>query len=100
MGIGAGVSIENTGVVNAVDTHFSMGVNDMIVFHDDAHMGDFSFGIIEKRQVSGIAFFDKTERFPLLGLLGSIAGKPMPGHFIDHLGKSAAIDSKGRFSAP
>ena len=60
MGMGAKIHIVNTCLVQSVDADFAMGMNDVVVFHDDTYMCDSPFFIIKKGEVTWAAFFNKT----------------------------------------
>ena len=66
-------SIKNAQVIQSVNTNFSARVNDVIVIHNDAHMNDVAFFIVKKSQITGLAFFNKTQRIALGSLLWGIA---------------------------
>ena len=60
MGVGFGIDIINPSVVYAVNPYFTVGMDDMMVFHDDADMNDVPLIIIKKSEVSSCTFFNKT----------------------------------------
>ena len=82
------VHVVNAAVVQAVDAYFSVCVDDVIVFHDDAHMGDDTFLVVKKCQVSRFTFFNKAQGFSLSSLLGSISQECVSVEFVNHLCKS------------
>ena len=60
MGVGFGIDIINPSVVYAVNPYFTVRMDDMVVFHDDADMNDVPLIIIKKSEVSSGTFFNKT----------------------------------------
>ena len=65
--------VVNSQVIQAVNTYFSAGMNDVIIVHDDADVNNFTFFVIKKGQIAGLTFFDKTLRHTLCGLLRGIS---------------------------
>ena len=63
------VDIIDSKMVQAVNAHLSMGVDNVVIFHDDAYVYDAALLIIEKSQVAGLALFNKAKRLTLCGLL-------------------------------
>ena len=60
MGMGVGIHVVNSSVVYAVDTHFTMRMYDMVVFHNNSYMNDIAFIVIKKSKVARLTFFNKT----------------------------------------
>lgn len=52
-------------MIKPVNAHFPAGVNDVIVFHDNANMDDFTFFIVKKSKITGFTFLYETQRFTL-----------------------------------
>ena len=60
MGVCVLIYIVNSLVVQPVDADFTMGMNDVVVFQDNSYVYDSSIFIIEKCEVTGTAFLNKT----------------------------------------
>lgn len=100
MGVVLCLEVKNTRLINSIDSYGSWGMDDVVVFQQQAHVSDFSLSIVKKRQISGFAFFNKTKGLPLQGLLVSIAAQSDAVDLIDHLCKPRTIDPQECFSAP
>ena len=100
MGIGVGIRIEYAGMVDSVYSHFAVGVDYIIIPHNNAHMVYYPIAIIKKSQITGLALFDKTQGFPLARLLFAVPQQIITVYFIYHLGKSGAIYSEDRLASP
>ena len=61
--------IINSQMIESVNAHFTTRMNDIIVIHDNSDVNDFPFFIIKKRQITRLAFFNKTQRFTFSSLL-------------------------------
>ena len=48
MGVGVLVRVKNPGLIQAIDAYFSVGMQDVVVLHDQSHMSDFAFGVVKK----------------------------------------------------
>ena len=60
MGVGFGIIIKDSGMIQTVYPNLAMHMNDVIVFHDNPNVIDNAFSIIEKGQISSLRFLDKT----------------------------------------
>jgi hypothetical protein len=68
----APVRIKDATVIQSIDPDLTMGVNNVVIGHNNANMDDRTLGIVEKSQVPWFAFFDKAKSFALFGLLRGI----------------------------
>ena len=100
VGMDVSVGVKNPGLIQAIDAHFSVGMQDVVVFHNQPDMGDFTLGVVKKRQIARSAFFDKTQGFPQEGLVFGVPWNGGSAQAIHHLSESAAIDPKRSFAAP
>lgn len=100
MRVAANIIIKNATVVQSVNPYFSVGMNNVIVLHNYAHVGNFSFIVIKKSQIARFTFLNKAQGLSLGSLLAGIAQQFVAIQFIDHLGKTATIYAEGRFAAP
>lgn len=55
-------------MVQTVDTHFTVNVDDVVIVHYNSHVVYFAIVVVEKGQVAGLALLDKTKG-PSLGRL-------------------------------
>lgn len=81
-------------MVQAIDTHLPVHMNEVVVRQNDAHVVDFAFFVIEEGQVSRFALFNKTQGFSQLGLVLDLSGQRVTAKLVDHLGQSRGIYPK------
>ena len=62
-------------LVKVVDAYLSRGVDDLLVAHEDAYMGDSSILVTEKGQVAGAGFLQEIHQIAASHLLRGIAGE-------------------------
>jgi hypothetical protein len=71
--------------------HYATGrvrsMNDSLLIQYNAHMYDFSLGVIKESQVTAVGMLQKIHRFAYLCLLSCISRNGMPAKLIGHLGK-------------
>jgi len=63
------VLVENSCLVEEVDAYFTRGVDDLLVAHDDAHMGDDAILIAEEGQIARSCFLQKIHQLAFFDLL-------------------------------
>ena len=100
MGVLPFFRIKNTGVIYSVYTHLSMGVDNIIVFHNYSHMYDVSLLIIKKSKITWFALFNKTQNFSFHGLLSCKTRYGIAIYSINHLSQTGVINAKWSLSAP
>ena len=72
MGVASLFIIEYAAVVQSVDSHFSVSVDNVIIAHYDTDVGNPSFFIVKKCQIARGCFLYKTQGFSLGSLLTGI----------------------------
>src|SRR5690554_1470911 len=87
-------------MIEAVNTDFAMGVQNVVVFHNNTYMNNMPFFVVKKSQVAYFAFFNKAQCFSYFCLLSGISRYKIATKSIDHLSQSRAINSKRCFSSP
>ena len=65
--------IKYTRLVQVVNAHLPRAVDDLLVAHDDAHMGDVSVLLAEESEVTGLGLLQEIHQFTFLNLLRCIA---------------------------
>ena len=58
--VATGLCIKDASMVYAVYSYFSEGVNNIVVFQNNAYMIYFSFRIVKKGEIAWFTFFNKT----------------------------------------
>ena len=94
------VFIKNPYAVQIIYSHFSVGVDDFLIFQHDSHMDNSSFFILKKRQIADFSLFDKIQNISRLSLLVCITRQLNAINFINNLGKTTAIYPKKTSPAP
>ena len=61
--------VEDACLVEKVDADFAGGVDDLLVAHEDAYMGDSSILVAEKGQVAGAGFLQEIHQIATSHLL-------------------------------
>ena len=100
MGVSFCLVVEYTRLIQAIYTHLSMSMYDVMILHDDPHMYDLTFLVIKECKIPGFAFIDKAQRFALGRLLRGVPKQGMAVDLVYHLGESTAIQSKRCLSSP
>jgi hypothetical protein len=67
--------IEDTFMVDGVDSDFAMSMNDLIVSKKDADMVDFTLFVIKECQIAWVCLRKHVQRLSLRNLLICIAGR-------------------------
>ena len=65
--------VEDACLVEKVDADFAGGVDDLLVAHNDAHMGDVAVFVAEKSQVARACFLQKIDQLATFHLLRGVA---------------------------
>jgi hypothetical protein len=81
----AGFGVENALLVYLVHSHLAGGMYDLVVGHDDAHMHYGAFVVVEKGQIAGQTFFNKTKCFAQQRLIAGVAWQSLAHELEYHL---------------
>src|SRR5690606_18355102 len=99
MGVHFPFPIKDPGMVQTVDAHMPVHMDDMVVGQDQPHMVDDPIGIVKKGQVPGFALLDETQGLSLFGLPKGCPLKGMAVDFVYHIYKAGTIDPEGAFAS-
>jgi hypothetical protein len=100
MGISFSIYIIDTVMIDIVDPHFTGSVDNFVSFPKEADVDDVSLLIVKKGEIARGGLFDEAEGGAHFYLLRGISWDGDSCHFIDDLGKAAAVDAKGRAPSP
>ena len=92
--------IKYTCLVKVVDANLPRAMDDLLVAHDDAHMGDVAVLLAEESQVAGQRFLQEIHQITFFDLLRGVAGEEKPTQAGTHLHHARAVDAHRGATAP
>ena len=92
--------IKYTCLVKVVDANLPGAMDDLLVAHDDAHMGDMTILLAEESQITGQRFLQEIHQITFFDLLRGVAGKEKPTQAGTDLHHARTVDAHRGATAP
>ena len=92
--------VEYACLVQVVDADLPRAVDDLLVAHDDAHMGDVTVLIAEEGQVAGLGLLQEIHQIAFFDLLRGVPGEEQAGHTGADLHHARAVDTHRSAATP